>query len=335
MRRVAIVLVVVFTVLAGVALPVIGAQAAVSTTSLDGEPTRGQTTTPDGPENETAEEAPGTRLAGSVGVQAAELGGELETRSLDQQLNRSDSNASKARVIARQATRSQARLTALRTERRQLEMARENGSISENEYRVRAAHLSARAVAIERVSNRTTQSASRLPPETLRQNGVNVTSLETLRSGADRLTGPEISAIARSLAGPGATRGTGLDRAANASGGGAGSNSPGQSRGPPEERDSARGDDSSASGNETAATHGRNGESPADGSSNGRSADSSSDGRNADGSSDGRNGEGSASGSSRGEENGGTDNSNANDGRGNSPANASDPGRSGSRVDEN
>lgn len=322
MRRIGIVLVVGFTVLAGVALPVGGVQAAVSTAGVDAETTWGQTTPPDDPENETTEAAPGTRLAGSVGVQGAELGSELETRSLDHQLNRSNSNASKAQVIARQATQSQARLAALRTERQQLETARENGSIGANEYRVRAAHLSARAVALERVSNRTTQTASGLPRETLRQNGVNVTSLETLRSSADQLTGPDIAAIARTLAGPGATRGTGLERAENATKGGAGpgraADSPGRSGGPPEGRERAHGgdpaaSDETASGNETAtASNGRSGESSAGESSRGTGNDRS----------------GGSNGNGRSAHADGTDRS------GNGSKNTSDPGRPGSRVDE-
>lgn len=265
MRRIGTVLVVVLAVV-GV-LPVVGVQAAAPTADVDSGSMWRLTMTADaGNSSETAdvgnssETAPGTRLAGSVGVQGAELGGELETRSFEHQVNRSNSNASKAAVVARQANQSQGRLAALRTQLRDLEAARADGRISETEYRVRAAQLSARVAALEQVTNRTTETAQTLPAETLRQNGVNVTALETLRAEAGRLTGPEVAALARSVAGPGAARGKG--NAANASGGNAGASgspedTPGRSRAERAENASASGGPpetagESSTGNETA-----------------------------------------------------------------------------------
>lgn len=243
MRRIGTVLVVVLAVAGGV-LPVVGVQAAAPTPSVEGGSTWGQTVTA-GAEN-SSETAPGTRLAGSVGVQGAELGGELEERSFEHQVNRSNSNASKAQVVARQANQSQSRLAALRTQLRELEAAREDGRLSETEYRVRAAQLSARVTALERVTNRTTETARTLPAETLRQNGVNVTALETLRTEAGRLTGPEVAAIARSVAGPGAGRGNGPGTAANASSGN--SDSPGPPEDAPGRSGAERADNASGSG---------------------------------------------------------------------------------------
>jgi hypothetical protein len=328
MRRIGAVLVVAVTVLAGVALPVVGG--GVATAGVGGETTWEQTETSDA-DNGTTTAAPGTRLAGSVGVQGAELGGELEARSFAHRVNRSESNASKARVVASQTNQSRTRLAALRTARQQLEAARENGTVGENEYRVRAAKLSARTAALQRVTNRTSQTARTLPAETLRQNGVNETALERLRQEADELTGPEMAAIARSLAGPGATRGNGFGPPANASErgprsagppadapgrnddapGDASDRSRGQGQGQgPDERQGAPPAASDQSGNETAT--GRDA-----GNGNGSNSGSGPDG---DAGSDGANPGGNGNGSDRGNP----------DGTGGS-ANTSDPGQPGSR----
>ena len=217
MRRIGTVLVVVLTVVAGVAVPVVGVQAATSTTGIGGGAVWAQTETADVGNETAAEPAPGTRLAGSVGVQGAELGGELESRSFEHQLRRSNSDASKAQVVAHQAEQSQARLDALRTDLQELEATRENGTVSETAYRVRTAQLSARAAALQRLSKSTSETAGTLPAAALQRHGVNLTELEAVRSGADRLTGPERAAIARSVAGPGAARANGFGQAGNAS----------------------------------------------------------------------------------------------------------------------
>ncbi len=340
MRRIGTVLVVVLTVLAGVAIPVVGMGTA-STADVGGATTAGQTETADA-NNGTAAAAPGTRLAGSVGVQGAELGGELETRSFNHQFNGSDSNASKAQVVARQANQSRDRLAALRAEREQLERARENGTISENAYRVRAAQLSARTTALRQVTDRTAQRARTLPAETLRRNGVNVTALETLRTEADELTGPEVAAIARTLAGPGATRGSGFGPPENA-----GRDAPGPS-GPPADSpgpsENASGNDSNQppgqereQGQGAAGTaHPGNETSTGPGGQNGTAGES---GRNPDGGNDPGNAGGN-SGENGNDNAGGNNDENAGGNSGENPgnngsANATDPERSGSRSGGN
>ncbi|WP_152041765.1 hypothetical protein [Salinigranum salinum] len=224
MSRIGTVVVVVIVVLASVALPAFGVE--TTTSPITDETTREQTeptTATDGNESGRAETAPGTRLAGAIGVQGAEIGGELESRSLAHQLNRSASNDSKAAVVARQANQSERRLAALRAESTRLEAARENGTISENEYRVRTAQLSARITTVRRVTDRTTAAATALPDEALRRNGVDVTTLRSLRTRANELGGARMSAVAREVVGPTADAGFGPDRAGN------------RTRGPPAE----------------------------------------------------------------------------------------------------
>jgi hypothetical protein len=220
MRRTGtVVLLVAVVVLAGTPLPAAGA----TTAALDAPTAWDQTgtTTAPGPSNGSSASAPGTRLAGAVGVQGAELGGELEARSLTHQLNRSETADSRAAVISQQAAQSRSRLTTLRAASERLEAARANGTVSEAEYRVRAAQLSAQTVAVRRVTERSATAAQELPDEALRRNGVNVTTLQSLQRDAGELVGPAMSAAAREVAGPRVGSGFGPNRAG------------GRERGPP------------------------------------------------------------------------------------------------------
>lgn len=168
--------------------------------------------------------APGERLSGVVGVQEAEIEGEIQVGALDIAFDRADDNASKAEVIARQSINASERLQELEDRKDELQEARENGSMSEGEYRARVAKLAAETQTVERIANRSSALAEGLPEDVLAANGVNVTAIRTLATNADNLTGPEVSAIAQSIAGNErgevdrrAGRGDGADAPANAS----------------------------------------------------------------------------------------------------------------------
>ena len=195
MNRTATAAAVAVLVVLSVAAPAFG----MPVSSAGESPRWAQTTTASTGTNETS---PGARLGGAVAAQGVAVGTEVESRSLRHQLNQSNSNDSKAAVLARQVNRSQSRLAALRTDRRQLETAYRNDSISESEYRIRATRLSAQISAVRRLNAQTSGVADRLPAESLRRNGVNVTALRSLRSMADEVEGPQIAAIAREIAGP-------------------------------------------------------------------------------------------------------------------------------------
>ena len=212
----AVVVVVTLVVVGVLSFPVVAVGTEASVASTDAAAWE-QAEPPTGPNGNGTEAAPGTRLAGAVGVQGAELGGEIESRSLDHQLNRSASADSKATVFARQTNQSRNRLAALRAELTRLDTAYKNGTVNEREYRVRTAQLSAQAVAVQRVTDRSSNAAAELPDAALERNGVNVTALRSLRAAAGALTGPERAAVARSVAGPAVGSGFGPDRAANRS----------------------------------------------------------------------------------------------------------------------
>ena len=159
--------------------------------------------------SENASIPPGSQLTGIVGVQKAEIEGEVATRSFDVALNRSGDNASKqAAVVARQVTDLESRLADLRERKAELDRARANDTITEGEYRARIAEVAARTSTVKRLANRTENATRDIPGETLRKSGVNATAIAKLKTGARNLSGPEVAEIARSVAGPGA--GTGL-----------------------------------------------------------------------------------------------------------------------------
>jgi len=164
--------------------------------------------------------APGERLAAVVGVQRAELDGEVTARAFARQVATAASNDSKARVVGVAVENISERLAQLSAAKRELVAAHENGSIGTGQYRAQLAQIHARQRTLQRLANRTEAVAAGLPEATLAANGVNVTAIGTLRSEARNLTGPDVAAVARSIAGRGVGNGIGL---------------PGN-RGPPEDR---------------------------------------------------------------------------------------------------
>jgi len=232
----------------------------------------------DGAANETSTEAaangtdeevpPGATLAGVVGVQGAEIEAEIGSRGFEIALNRSGDNASKrAGVIASQVTDLEARLEELRGRTDELDRAREEGNITEGEYRARIAEVVTRITAVQRLANQTAKATRGIPAETLRERGIDADAIEELGRNARNLSGPEVAAIARGIAGPGA--GTGL-------GGGPPVNRTGQGDGPP-----GNGDGNSGVG--SPATPGSNAGNNGSGGADGGSPESASAGDDSDG----------------------------------------------------
>jgi len=145
--------------------------------------------------------APGEQLAGVVGVQGAELDGEVQSRAYGVRVAQTAGNDSRAAVAAAQLSDLERRLSVLEQRREALQTARENGSLSEGAYRARMARLAAQTRSVERLANQTNETAQALPAETLRANGVDVTAIRTLSDRAENLIGPEVARIAREIAG--------------------------------------------------------------------------------------------------------------------------------------
>jgi len=158
-----------------------------------------ETVTDQADENATA---PGSQLAGVVSVQEAELDGEIQSRTFGVRVAQANTDDAKASVVADQLNDSEKRLADLQQRKRDLNEARENGSMSEGEYRAKVAQLHAETRNVQRLANETNETASRLPAEALEKKGVNAAAIKTLSQRASELSGPEVAAIARGIAGP-------------------------------------------------------------------------------------------------------------------------------------
>lgn len=204
-----------------------------------------QVGTTSAPTNASAEPAaPGAHLAGVVGVQRAEIDGELAGRSFGLQIASANSNSAKASIVADQLGDLEQQTVDLRERRQELVDARRNGTISQARFRAEMAALAARNGVVERRLDRTETTARDVPADVLESKGVNATAIQTLRGEARNVAGPDAADIARSIAGPNV--GSGL--AANASAGpptdvpGNSENaSPEPDRGPPSDSPGASG----------------------------------------------------------------------------------------------
>ena len=145
---------------------------------------------------------PGARLTATIGVQGAELEGEVETRTYGIKIARAATADAKADVVGEELGNIEARLSELEARKQALNQARDNGSIGEAQFRARMAELAARTSTVKQLSNQTTQTADDLPVDLLEQKAINTTAIMTLSERADELTGPEVARIARSIAGP-------------------------------------------------------------------------------------------------------------------------------------
>jgi len=150
---------------------------------------------------ENATIAPGEQLSGVVSVQDAELEGEVQSRAYGIRVANASGNDSRAAVVAEQLGDIETRLTELEQRRQTLDEARENGSMSEGQYRARVARVAAETQTVERLANQSNAMAQDLPAESLEAKGINATAITTLSERANELSGPEVAEIARSIAG--------------------------------------------------------------------------------------------------------------------------------------
>ena len=152
--------------------------------------------------NASDEVAPGERLSGVVGVQEAELEGEVDRRAFGIEVARTNTDEARADVVADRLDRIEQRLTEIRERKAELDEARENGSMSEGEYRARVSELAAQGQTTKDLLDASNRTAGELPAEVLEQRGIDASAIQTLKNSAAELTGPEVAEIARSIAGP-------------------------------------------------------------------------------------------------------------------------------------
>jgi hypothetical protein len=152
---------------------------------------------------------PGEQLSGVVGVQGAELDGALEQRAFGIQFSQAADNDTKAAILADRLQSVEQRLAALRDRKATLEAQRNAGEITDGKYRAKMAKVATQLKVLSRATNQTEQAAGNVPAAALEGRGVNATAIQTLRDRASELSGPEVAAIARDIAGPGAGKALG------------------------------------------------------------------------------------------------------------------------------
>lgn len=177
-------------VVATVAVPL----AAASVTSSGASGTQSDTD-----DDGTESIRPGEQFAATVGVQNAEIEGNVSERAFGVRIANADSNETKAAVIAAQFNETDRRLTELEDRLEQLNESREAGELSEGRYRAEVATTVAEMRSLERRADAAETAASGVPEETLADRGVDLESIRALRDRAGRLGGPETAAIARSI----------------------------------------------------------------------------------------------------------------------------------------
>lgn len=191
MNRITSITLAAILVVATVAVP-LGAAAVVSSGGV-------QDGTADDGGNESIE--PGERFVAAVGVQNAEIEGDVSERAFGVRIAAAETNETKATIIAEEIDASERRLAALEDRLEALNESREAGELSDGRYRAEVAKTVAEMRAIERRAAAAERTATGLPEDVLADNGVDVESIRALRERAGELGGPDTAAIARSIAG--------------------------------------------------------------------------------------------------------------------------------------
>ena len=148
--------------------------------------------------DEVDEVQPGERLNGVVGVQQAEVDGEVTERTYGVKIAQAQTDEAKADVVNGTIEDVEDRLVDLEDRLAELEEAREDGEITEGQYNAEVAKV----VAEKRTAERLADGANGTVAEhNLEELGVDVEAIGELRERADELGGPEVAEIAQSIAG--------------------------------------------------------------------------------------------------------------------------------------
>lgn len=158
----------------------------------------------DAPDEEPAGDtvAPGERMVGVLGVQHAELDGEIAHRNLGISVANAGSDDEVADVVAIRLAELDTRLDAIERELDELEAKRAAGNLSPGQYQAEVATLEAERAAAARLANGSAAVANDLPAEVRANHGIQPEHVDALGERAQTLTGPEVAAIAREIAGP-------------------------------------------------------------------------------------------------------------------------------------
>jgi hypothetical protein len=157
-----------------------------------------------------------------------------------------ENSSNRTAVVDRRADSIGSRLDELHRQKRTLVEAYRNGSINRTEYQARMSYIVGRMAGLNRSIEETARQAN--------ETGADVTAVGQLRTKARNLTGQEIAAVARSLAGgPPANLTTGRNDTGPPAKAGPpnGTQGPSNATGPPDGSKGPRDDDQTSQGNET------------------------------------------------------------------------------------
>lgn len=198
MRRTTLVLALAVALSMLVAVPAVG----LSTGSDDGDVSNQPSESQAANATQASGTAPGEQLSGVVGVQEAELEGDVQQRSFGMKMAHAESQERQAAVVAERLDTVEERLTALEERKATLERQFENGEISDGKYSASMARVAAQTHALQEMTNQSERAAGQLPSHLLEERNVSADRIEMIQRHAGELSGPELSEMARDIAGP-------------------------------------------------------------------------------------------------------------------------------------
>lgn len=151
--------------------------------------------------NANSSVAPGEQFAGVVGVTEAEFEGEMAERTFGVRVAQNASAQARSDVVADQLKDVERRVEELEQRKERLEEARENGSMTEGEFRAEMAVVAAEKKTAARLAAHSETTARGLPQAALDHRKIDVDSIVTLRERARAIGGENVSAFARSIVG--------------------------------------------------------------------------------------------------------------------------------------
>lgn len=152
-------------------------------------------------ENESANPRPGERFAGAVGVQAAEIDAEVDSRAFGLRLAAAETDEERAAVIAEQLERNERRLDAVAERQSELRDRRAAGELSEGAHAARMAKTVVDVSGVSRTTDQLANASTGVQEASLAERGVDGDQIRALRDRADELSGPEVAALAREIGG--------------------------------------------------------------------------------------------------------------------------------------
>ena len=198
MRRTTLVLALAVALSMLVAVPAVGLSTGSDDGDVNNQPGESQATNA----TQASGTAPGEQLSGVVGVQEMELEGDIQQRSFGMQMASAESQERQAAVVAERLDAVEQRLTALEERKATLERQFENGEISDGKYSASMARMAAQTHVLQQMTNQSEHAAGQLPAHLLEEQNVSTERIQMIRQHAGELSGPELSEIARGIAGP-------------------------------------------------------------------------------------------------------------------------------------